>query len=148
MKCLTCNFETSNKKSMSNHLRYGCQFQELGYYPDFKERKKIDEIKRWKKYNERYHQKQKDYLSSEKGRAMMKRRNGKFAKLHKDRVSVYRKVGYAIKTGKLERENCLYCEKLGEAHHRDYKDPLNVVWLCRKHHRIEEGVWKGNYATG
>jgi hypothetical protein len=27
------------------------------------------------------------------------------------------------------------CYEPAERHHPDYSDPLNVVWLCRKHHR-------------
>ena len=27
------------------------------------------------------------------------------------------------------------CFELGERHHEDYSKPLDIVWLCRKHHR-------------
>jgi len=31
---------------------------------------------------------------------------------------------------------CEVCgEENSEAHHLDYNDPLNVLWLCKKHHR-------------
>lgn len=53
-----------------------------------------------------------------------------------DRVKARRKVHYAIKNGKLKR-GC--CEECGEsktfAHHEDYSKPLEVNWLCIKHHR-------------
>jgi len=148
MKCQSCGFETDNKKSMSNHLRYGCQFSELGCYPSFKERKKIDEEKRWKKYGKRYHEVQKTYLKSEKGKNMMRKRNQKFAENNPERKRLYHKVWYAGKTGKLERKPCEICGNLkSQAHHPNYTKPLEVVWLCLKHHRKEEGVWKGIYAT-
>lgn len=42
---------------------------------------------------------------------------------------------HAIRKGRLVR---LPCEKCGEpkteAHHDDYSKPLEVRWLCRKHH--------------
>jgi hypothetical protein len=43
-------------------------------------------------------------------------------------------VGYALKIGLLERENCLYCGAQAEAHHPDYHKPLWIVWLCKPHH--------------
>ena len=42
----------------------------------------------------------------------------------------------ALRNGKLNRLPCQVCglEK-SEAHHKDYLKPLDVEWLCRKHHR-------------
>jgi hypothetical protein len=42
-------------------------------------------------------------------------------------------VNNAIRDGKLVRQNC-WCGKIGQAHHEDYTQPLEVQWLCRKHH--------------
>jgi len=40
-----------------------------------------------------------------------------------------------LKRGKLTRKNCEVCDsKESEIHHPDYDKPLEVVWLCRKHH--------------
>ena len=40
-----------------------------------------------------------------------------------------------VKEGKLVPEKCAVCGKLPtQAHHDDYNKPLNVIWLCRKHH--------------
>ena len=44
-------------------------------------------------------------------------------------------VCWAIKKGKLKRKNCEVCNKEKVfAHHEDYSKPLEVVWLCLKHH--------------
>lgn len=44
-------------------------------------------------------------------------------------------VGHAIKAGKLIPEKCEVCgKKKVDAHHDDYTKPLDVRWLCRKHH--------------
>ena len=38
--------------------------------------------------------------------------------------------------GTIKKEKCEVCksEKV-EAHHKDYNKPLEVIWLCHKHHR-------------
>ena len=43
---------------------------------------------------------------------------------------------YAIKTGLLKRMPCVVCNNIFKihAHHEDYSKPLEVVWLCVKHH--------------
>lgn len=42
----------------------------------------------------------------------------------------------AVKRGKLLKQPCWCCGDLeSEAHHPDYSAPLDVVWLCKKHHR-------------
>lgn len=43
-------------------------------------------------------------------------------------------VRYALKKGTLKRESCICGEVKVDAHHGDYKKPLDVIWLCRKHH--------------
>lgn len=52
-----------------------------------------------------------------------------------DKLACRHKTVYAIKVGKLVKLPCDVCnDKLAEAHHDDYTKPLNVVWLCKKHH--------------
>lgn len=56
------------------------------------------------------------------------------------------KVSNAIRSGKLKRGLCIVCSSTKtEAHHTDYRRPLVVQWLCRKHHLEREG--KRAYAT-
>jgi len=40
----------------------------------------------------------------------------------------------AIRDGKLLRKPCEKCGKKAQAHHDDYLKPLQVRWLCPKHH--------------
>ncbi len=41
----------------------------------------------------------------------------------------------ALATGKLKREPCKVCSAAKvDAHHENYDKPLEVAWLCRKHH--------------
>jgi Protein of unknwon function (DUF3310) len=46
-------------------------------------------------------------------------------------------VGYAIQIGKLVRQPCERCGTTEHvvAHHEDYSKPLDVVWLCKYHHK-------------
>lgn len=46
---------------------------------------------------------------------------------------------YYIKIGRIKREKCFCGETKVHAHHPDYSKPLEVKWLCRKHH-VEEHV--------
>lgn len=42
----------------------------------------------------------------------------------------------AIRSGRLVRQPCEVCgDDQVDAHHDDYDKPLDVRWLCRKHHR-------------
>lgn len=44
-------------------------------------------------------------------------------------------VTAAIASGRLVRQPCAECGlRKSEAHHTDYSKPLDVEWLCRKHH--------------
>lgn len=46
-------------------------------------------------------------------------------------------VAYAILTGKLVRQPCERCGTTQNvvAHHEDYNKPLDVLWLCKYHHK-------------
>jgi hypothetical protein len=48
----------------------------------------------------------------------------------------------AIKSGKLIKKNCEVCGDTDtHMHHDDYNKPLDIHWLCRKHHReIHHGM--------
>ncbi len=44
-------------------------------------------------------------------------------------------VGNAIRDGRLKKQPCEVCGTgKVQAHHDDYEKPLDVRWLCRKHH--------------
>lgn len=42
----------------------------------------------------------------------------------------------AVNLGKLKRMPCEVCgDPKSHGHHEDYSKPLDVQWLCSKHHR-------------
>jgi hypothetical protein len=42
---------------------------------------------------------------------------------------------YAVLSGKVKPQPCWVCGAKAEAHHPDYSQPLDVVWLCPPHHK-------------
>ena len=50
------------------------------------------------------------------------------------------KINNALRSGQIKKSPCEICgiEKV-EAHHPDYRSPLKIRWLCRKHHLTIEG---------
>jgi hypothetical protein len=56
---------------------------------------------------------------------------------NKHKVSAWKKVQYALSIGKILKKPCRVCgKKSTHAHHKDYAKPLDVVWLCPKHHKL------------
>ena len=54
---------------------------------------------------------------------------------NKETVRAQAKTQTAIKYGRLKKMPCEACgEKNAEAHHCDYNEPMEVMWLCRRHH--------------
>ena len=48
------------------------------------------------------------------------------------------KVSRAVRAGRLRRQPCEACGSTDvQAHHDDYSRPLDVRWLCTKHHASE-----------
>lgn len=77
----------------------------------------------------------KRYELTEKGRE--KRRTHAIAhrianpekKLARDRALA------AVRAGKITKQNCVICDcDQSFGHHEDYSKPLDLTWLCRKHH--------------
>lgn len=59
-----------------------------------------------------------------------------------ERVKARVKVETAIRSGKLTRGVCEVCgDPKVQGHHEYYNKPLEVKWLCRKHHQeLHKGV--------
>ena len=62
-------------------------------------------------------------------------------KRHPDRSKARTAVGNAVRDGRIIRSACEVCgSPKSQAHHADYSKPLDVRWLCFKHHReLEHG---------
>ena len=87
------------------------------------------------------------YLQYDRTRSRSKKRldgirasQKKYPNKEKARVTVHN----AVKRGKLQKRPCEVCgASRVDAHHADYAKPLDVRWLCRRHHmelhRTERG---------
>lgn len=53
-----------------------------------------------------------------------------------DRRETRKKTAKLIEKGEIQKTPCEVCgETKTQVHHYDYLDPLNVAFLCEKHHR-------------
>ena len=55
---------------------------------------------------------------------------------HPERVRARDRLRYAVRTGKVVREDCAVCgmKPTQGHHHNGYDHPFDVTWLCSKHH--------------
>lgn len=78
-----------------------------------------------------------------KARDIQNRSTVKHRKDHADKVHARSIVSHAIRDGKLIRKPCEVCEDpKSQAHHDDYSKPLEVKWLCLKHHKQADKLKK------
>lgn len=71
----------------------------------------------------------------ENNRALVNENSKRWAQRNKEKRKAYWKVQEAIERGDLVRQTCEVCGEIKtEAHHEDYSKPLEVRWLCTKHH--------------
>jgi len=54
---------------------------------------------------------------------------------NREKTSAHNRVAKALRSGKLVKQPCWCGDKKSHAHHQDYTKPLDVMWLCQKHHK-------------
>jgi hypothetical protein len=54
-------------------------------------------------------------------------------------------VGNALRDGRLKKMECWVCGGPAQGHHPDYDSPLDVVWLCPKHHKEAHAISHQEY---
>jgi len=91
---------------------------------------------------------EKDYRLA-RHRLYMKTDNGRMAHKKatdawKDRNAVRRAanviLGHAVRDGRVIKFPCFICGSKAHAHHPDYDRPLDVIWLCPKHHKEAHAI--------
>lgn len=92
-------------------------------------------------YSRRYYEKNREkriqdaveYARSR--RAATKKIEEKYRRENALKVKAREAVRKALREGTIKKLPCSVCESpLSQAHHPDYSKPLDVVWLCTKHH--------------
>ena len=80
----------------------------------------------------------KNYMTGSDAKKKHAEVTSRWEKRNKEKRSAYTKVRIALKKGEMQKLPCIVCDnEVGvHAHHFDYSQPFNVVWLCPKHHTI------------
>jgi len=98
-------------------------------------------VKKRKEHNTQFHLLNKEaifirkrkWFESEKGKEYAKTNTLLYRQNNREKIRAHAAVYRAIKKGKLMRKlNCEICNgtKKIEAHHTNYSESLNVIWLC------------------
>lgn len=85
----------------------------------------------------------KDYAQTEAYAKSHEAASLRWSNKHPERRKASHIVGNALRDGKLTRwPICALpeCESKPQAHHPDYSRPLDVVWLCPKHHKQAHAI--------
>lgn len=77
----------------------------------------------------------KEYAQTPEGREAFKRSNRRWQERNPIKRKAQVLAGNAIRDGRLAKQPCEVCgNSKAQAHHDDYGKPLDVRWLCTKHH--------------
>jgi hypothetical protein len=83
------------------------------------------------------YERKRNKLSHRKAQVIEKQRRMRAA--NPEKYAARTAVGNAVRDGRLAKLPCEVCgSSESQAHHHDYSKPLDVRWLCFKHHREDE----------
>lgn len=98
------------------------------------------------RHKERARQRQLRWAHSPVGVASQKRKYAAYKNRFPERIRANHALQEAVAAGKIHRGPCAVCGAARTVgHHENYSAPLEVVWLCHRHHaelhraRIAEG---------
>ena len=133
-ECFKCN----KQKELSEFYKHPQMGD--GYLNKCKECTKRD-------VSENYRDNREHYAEYERSRFQRPERKAQVLEYQRNRRRLYpekNKAHYltsnAVRDGRLIKQPCEICgESKVEAHHDDYSRPLDVRWLCRRHHLEHHG---------
>jgi hypothetical protein len=77
----------------------------------------------------------KKYHESDKYKETVKQQTIRHRKKHPEKYKARTILNHALRDGLIEKQPCHCGESEVEAHHDNYSRPLDVDWLCVKHHK-------------
>ena len=143
-KCCSCK----KMKDISNFYR--ASIRKDGFQTQCKECSKNYSIKYYKTYeyvpNDKRREWQRAYYI--KNKETVSEHNEKMYKKYPLKRWARSVVSNYKAMGKIKSEPCeVCCVENTQAHHTDYRKPLDVKWLCIKHHREEDYKLKAGLLT-
>jgi len=95
------------------------------------------EYDRWRYRNDpRAKAKNERYAKSAKGREAHRNAHERWKERNAKKRAAHVITGHALRDGRIAKQPCEVCgAKQVHAHHDDYAKPLEVRWLCPKHHQ-------------
>jgi len=140
-KKLKICFKCHKKKSLD--LFYKHPEMTDGYLGKCKACAKNDTNAHYRENRERILGEMKVYRGLESTRKRVRKYNKQWFSERPGARRAWAKVSNAVMRGKLKKEPCEICgSKEVEAHHDDYRKPLDVRWLCMIHHKGLHGFGK------
>lgn len=86
-------------------------------------------------------------VSSDEPTGKQPTRQQKWRRRHPLKYLAHLYLHNAVKLGVINRAPCEVCgSEKAEGHHPNYREPLRVVWLCRRHHAQLHAKQKGRAA--
>lgn len=77
----------------------------------------------------------KEYNTSERGREIAHETHRIYRMKNPEKRRAQAILYKAVKRGEIQKQCCEICGSANvQAHHSDYTKPLDVIWLCPKHH--------------
>lgn len=121
--CKTCGCAYTIKASMVARRSYPCPHCDSKRTVEYA-RKNRDKKRAW---NNAY---------SKRNSANRAEKTSSWRANHPEKRSAHQAVQTAIRNGSLVKQPCAVCgsDERIHGHHDDYTKPLEVVWLCHKHH--------------
>jgi hypothetical protein len=96
----------------------------------YKRKRRLSNLSYYRSRDKKY-----NYLNKEKRNIY----NRAWKAKNKHKINAHYLVRMAVREGLLIKMVCKKCSNPNtEAHHPDYNKPLQVIWLCRFHHRLEK----------
>lgn len=98
---------------------------------------RLQQKSNWVKYSEKNSTALKE--KNRKRRIGTKEKDAAYREMYKTefapKIAAKNAIWSNLLTGKIVRKPCEECgNEITDAHHDDYSEPLNVRWLCRRHH--------------